>query len=110
MPSVGIMLMYTKQAQRNSEMCLNVVKSNPSEWQEVNIPQAISEEDEVYFKAANNEGPLFAVKKLSPCPGVRIVIFVNRDMDEVERFYSMITGKTSLAYNKIEEGDRNSVV
>lgn len=104
MPSVGIMLMYTKQAQRNSERCLNVVKSNPSEWQEVDIPQAISEEDEVYFKAANNEGPLFAVKKLSPCPGVRIVIFVNRDMDEVEKFYSMITGKTSLAYNKIEEG------
>ncbi|XP_068695350.1 uncharacterized protein [Montipora foliosa] len=103
-PSVGIMLMYTQRAQSNSERCLGVVKSNTSQWQKVNVPQAIFEGDEVYFKATNNDGPLFAVKKLSPCPGVRIIIFVNKNMDEVERFYSLITGKPSLAYNKIEEG------
>lgn len=104
MPAVGMMLMYTQRAQRNSARCLNTVKSSSMEWEEVKVPPAVSEPDEVYFKAANIDGPLFAVKKLSPCPGVRIILFVNKDMDEVERFYTLITGKTSLAYNKIEEG------
>jgi len=103
-PALGVMLMFTQRAQKNSESCLNVVKGNSRDWEQVNMPQAISDGDEVYFKAANNDGPLFAVKKLSPCPGVRILIFVNKDMDEVERFYTLITGKTPMAYNKIEEG------
>lgn len=103
-PALGVMLMFTQRAQKNSESCVNVVKGSPRDWEQVNMPQAISEEDEVYFKASNNDGPVFAVKKLSPCPGVRILIFVNKDMDEVEKFYSLITGKTPLAYNKIEEG------
>lgn len=103
-PAVGMMLMYTQRAQRNSERCLNAIKTSPTDWEEVSLSPAISEGDEVYFKTGNIEGPLFAVKKLSPCPGVRIILFVNKDMDEVERFYSLITGKTPLAYNKIEEG------
>lgn len=103
-PALGVMLMFTQRAQKNSESCLNVIKGNSRDWEQVNMPQAISDGDEVYFKAANNDGPLFAVKKLSPCPGVRILLFVNKDMDEVERFYTLITGKTPLAYNKIEEG------
>lgn len=102
--AVGMMLMFTQRAQRNSERCLNAVKSSSVDWEEVKVPQEVSEGDEVYFKAANIDGPLFAVKKLSPCPGVRILLFVNKDMDEMERFYTLITGKTSLAYNKIVEG------
>ena len=103
-PAVGMMLMFTQRAQKNSERCLNVVKSSSTDWEKVKVPQAISEGDEVFFKAASIDGPLFAVKKLSPRPGVRILLFVNTDMDEMEKFYTFITGKTSLAYNKIEEG------
>lgn len=103
-PAVGIMLMFTQRAQKNSDRCLDVVKSSSTDWEEVKVPQAISEGDEVYFKTANVDGPLFAVKRLSPCPGVRILLYVNNNMDEMEKFYTLITGKTPLAYNKIEEG------
>ena len=71
-PAVGIMLMFTQRAQKNSDRCLDVVKSSSTDWEEVKVPQAISEGDEVYFKTANVDGPLFAVKRLSPCPGVHI--------------------------------------
>lgn len=58
----------------------------------------------MYFKVVNNDGFFFAVKKLLSCFGVRILFFVNKDMDEVERFYILIIGKILLVYNKIEEG------
>ena len=104
LPAVGIMLLFTQRAQRNSEGCVNAMKGNAKDWDQVKLPQEISEKDEVYFKATTLHGPLIAVKKLAPCSGVRIILFVNRDMAEVERFYSLITGKSPLAYNKIEEG------
>lgn len=105
-PAVGVMLMFTQRAEKNSESCLSVVRGNSKEWEQVNVPQGIAEGpgDEVYFKAANREGPVFAVKKLSPGSGVRIILFVNKDIDEVEHFYHLITGKQPLHLNKIEEG------
>ena len=103
-PSVGLMLMYSHRATKNAGRLLDLVQEDPASWEKMEMPREISEGDEVYFKASTYEGPLLAVKKFSPFSGIRIMLHVNKNMEEVERFYTLITGKTPLAYNKIEEG------
>ena len=102
-PAVGIMLMYSQKAQQNASRILQSVKES-KEWEVLGLPKAIADYDEIFFFNKVCNGPLWAVKSLSPFSGVRIFLFVNKNLDQVEAFYSLITGKTALAYNKIEEG------
>lgn len=105
LPSVGLMLMYSQRATRNADKLLSSIQED-SNWERVNVPKEVSEGDEVYFKASDSDGPLLAVKKFSPFTGIRLMLNVNESMEQVESFYTSITKKAPLAYNKIEEGLR----
>lgn len=97
------MMMFTSKAQKNADKFLERIQSS-GEWREVTMPPPITEEDELYFDLSNKSELLLAVKQGSPFAGIKITIFVNNNLEEMERFYSSITGKSPLAYNKIEEG------
>lgn len=103
LPAIGLMLMFSQKAQHNAHRILLSVKES-RDWEEVNLPKEIIDCDETFFLNKGFGGPLWAVKSLSPFSGVRIFLFVNNNLDQVEAFYSLITGKKALAYNKIEEG------
>ncbi|KXJ29642.1 hypothetical protein AC249_AIPGENE18514 [Exaiptasia diaphana] len=102
-PAFGMMMIFTARAQKNADTLLGRIKSS-SEWKEITMPKQISEEDELHFDLSNKSEVLFSVKQGSPFAGIKVTVFVNENFEEMERFYSLITGKSPLAYNKIEEG------
>ncbi|XP_032234594.2 uncharacterized protein LOC5509774 [Nematostella vectensis] len=103
-PAIGIMLMFAQTAKRNADKALKAMRAHPT-LKQAKLPKEITEEDEVHFKlSSESNGLLLSLKQSSPFAGVRITVIVNKNLEQVERFYSLITGKTPLAYNKIEEG------
>lgn len=102
-PGIGLMLMFSQKAQQNTHRILHSVNES-QDWEVVNLPKEITDCDETFFENKSFGGPLWAIKSMSPFSGVRIILFVNKNLDQVEAFYSLITGKKALAYNKIEEG------
>lgn len=102
-PSFSMQMIFTSKAKKNADKLLERITSS-GDLNQVAMPQALVEEDERYFGLTDKSELLVAIKQESPFPGLKIAIFVNNNFGEMERFYTIITGKNPLAYNKIEEG------
>lgn len=102
-PAFSMQMMFTSKAQKNADKVLDRIRCS-EDWSQVTMPQALVEDDENYFNLTDKSNLLLAVKQGSHFPGLKISIFVNNNFDEMEQFYSIITGKNPIAYNKIEEG------
>jgi hypothetical protein len=76
------------------------------EWKELHLPKEFSENGEVYFKFSSIPGMLISVQQGSPLAGIKMLLIVNTNFDEMEKFYTCLTGKLPLPFDNIKEGFR----
>ena len=91
-PSISLTLMFSKLAQGNAARLEDTLRSESSSWRTCHSPDAVRAQNEQLFALKNHAGPLLGLKSGCPLPGVRISVTFAQKLEEMEKFYQVITG------------------
>ncbi|XP_031567081.1 uncharacterized protein LOC116302031 [Actinia tenebrosa] len=105
-PAISMMFMFMAKAQRNAQKFIQAMEIAGKDWEEFSMPKEFCENGEVFLKFSNTPGVSLSVKQGSPFAGIKIMLFVSKKFEEMETFYSFITGKSPLVVDRMEEGIR----
>lgn len=103
-PAISMKLMFMAKAQRNALKFMQAIKMAGKDWEECSLPKEFCENGEIFYKFSKTPGMSLSIQQGSPFAGIKIMLFVNRNLEEMEKFYSFITGKSPLVVNKMKEG------